>query len=458
MRINFQIANPPLFTKSRFDKSDRTLSYASNPLKPLQKDVFEKTVPSSNNISFEGTKCDTSDFEIKRIENVRCPVCEKITMNFDDIDEFVYLLCGKKGQELIDAFDTYGKESYWKPDSKTPDRSIYRPQKQEIIDEIKKTAKEYPDLGLEEIVQLRVASSLPSLVEKQIKVIDELIEYANKNITEPDEFKRVNGTAQSYKKALEQNGKFKRKNFINAFGDVSSDKKIQEDINSITKKMPTSDESIDAFFVKYSKRDEKETLKRLVRQNIPTADHLICHSPDYGGGKDEIENYLCECAECNETRATTPFDEWSQSIPDFKEKLERHLNEIQKEIYKGNLSPVYDSYPLILKKTVSELSDSKIVLKLPHVNKSKLEDLIASREEELNKVLTDIQDKLEYRRSLQRQYERARQNSNYNAKSLKYKLDKVNREVDELYDKKRELKAALQYDRRVKEKIFCESF
>lgn len=354
--------------------------------KGLKTDVFKR----SSSVSFKGIPCSTKAFEIREVENMRCPICENIMLNDDQIDKFAGLVQNKKGEGLAEALDKYGLESYWTGEES--DKTIYRDKRQEIVDIIKEIALENPNFELSDIVKLRALECAKKLSQKETDVLIELEEFVSKNVKDKNEKANLNYLIAEGIDFASRVGTdaFKRKKFIYSIQDTVKNHAVQEEINKIAQKLPTSTDDTDAFFVKYSKeqRGNFEIASSLVSGAIPTAEHLVCQS-DKGG--DFIENYLCDCAECNSTRMSTPFNEWIKQFPNLEENLQKHLDEVQGYIDEGRFSHKYDFYPQEVAKTISRISDGKINLKTLDKEDERFKKILSKRAGQENDLKAQIE-------------------------------------------------------------------
>lgn len=393
MRIGFQTLNLLNINRLKpFSGSNSAINYQG-----LKQDVFEKS--AQPNLSFQGIPCPTKSFEIADVKNLTCPVCQKVMFSDEDTHKFAALVCDKKGEKLIEALDTYGKESFWTGRKASEGKMIYSSQKQQIVNDIKELAKVNPDYDLATLVSLKGLICFQALSQKELEVLDELLDYVKSNVKEPSEKEKlIDIITLGYSQACKtgDNG-FKRKKFLYAIKDSVSNYNVQNEIDKIAQKLPSSFDDTDAFFVKYSKesRGNKEIARSLVSGNIATAEHLVCQSD---GGGDFLENYICDCAECNSNRMSTPFDVWIKDMPDIEENLQKYLDTVQKLINRNKLSSKYDFYPQGVSKTLFKLSKGSINLKTLDSSDPSFQKMIEKRKEVQNykeKYISDYQDEIQ---------------------------------------------------------------
>ena len=301
---------------------------------------------------------------------------------------FVAEIHGKKGYELADTLEQYENETIVMQDkTKSKNKTLFRAQRQQIVAILKDLAIKNPSMTLAQLVQLQARQSLKMLIQEQMAVVEEL-ELFMQNYLNDEELLKGKIITEEYKNQI--NGKsdvqFKRKNFIHALSNVSSDPKKQNTIDSIISKLPTSDTGVDSFFVKYSQagRTSREIATRLISQSKPTAEHLV---PKSKGGKNNTANYICDCATCNSTRGTTSFSQWLQEKPEMAQNLQEYLEHVQQALDSGELPPEYDGYIEEIIQTLEKLSNGKLSLKMPEtVTDEKQKAQILKRKATLDEI------------------------------------------------------------------------
>ena len=206
MKINFPIIQLiQLNNKINFNNQIR--------LKQSAFDSFER-------VSFSGNPDDTvptHSFEIKNIANLRCPVCGLIMLTDNQIDEFVNDIKDKKGYELASAFEKYEDDSCFTKVKQDKPKSIFREQKQKIVNIIKKLAIEHPEKSLSELVDFEAQRRLDILIKEQFVVVKKLEAYTAKANLTNAERNCVRVKLSEYKKEINGMGKrrFSRKrNYI----------------------------------------------------------------------------------------------------------------------------------------------------------------------------------------------------------------------------------------------------
>lgn len=355
----------------------------------LASDVFQK-----QNISFE-RHCPPTDFKVKTVANMRCPVCGLTMMTSNQINAFVNEISPLKGQELADALEKYEDESvFLRSEIRNRHRSVYRPQKQKIVNIYKKLAVENPELDLYELTKLQANRSIHDLIEKQLAIIDKIENYVVCNIRTSKNEPILHYLKATRKKIKGKDGEetFLRKPFLADILKLIKHPKHKAQIQKIAPQMPTSDTDIDSFFVKYShdNNDSRIIARKLVEQSYPTTEHLM---PKSKGGDDATENYIVDCGNCNSSRGNLDFFEWQKNIPGFQRRLQGYMVHVKELCDNGRLNEEYYEYLIEVQKTISDLSRKSIQLKVPLSEKERSQVLSNSyKEEQIAKLKKIIQD------------------------------------------------------------------
>lgn len=410
MKINFQTLN--VFSKYNVKKvnNNNNFNFVSlNMSNPIKADTFERQTPPSLLVAFEGNnkpqvnkngeQREITDFAVKNIHNIECPVCEKITMDYKDIDEYVANVADKKGQELVDAIDKYGDEYYWTADPTSKGKTVYRENVEAILEVIKKLAVENPDANLKGLVTIASKDTMPELIGKQLNVLSEINAYAMVNIKKAERENIFKLTDRHRNLILDRvpDRNFKRKTFIKELSNVqvaNLDKK--REMLEIAKKLPASTNDGSSFFAKYAKdsnRNCKEIAGRFVMENRPTGEHIDCFS---NGGASDKNNYFMDCAYCNSKRGDTPFNIWAKTIPNFQENLQKYLEVVQQNVDNHTLPRDYKNYAKNIIGVINSQSGGKIKLIDPYESrKLKNEEFAARAQQKLDAKKEEIKQLLE---------------------------------------------------------------
>ena len=432
-KINLINKNYFSYSKQRIEQTQNNEiknSYVSNPF-ALNKDTLE--------LSFTSQHCSEKNFEIKNIPNLRCPACGLIMLTEAQINTFANEVSDKKGEDLVSVLEKYenentitGKESKDKTGC-----GIYRPIKKQVVDVIKKLALEHPESNLSDLVRLQASKCIKELIVSQMLVVKEVEEYIKTNVENLDERQELLEKLDKYVEQIKgvSNETFARKKFIYNIKRSTSNIDNRNDIEAIASKMPTSETDVNSFFVKYANKAEnsRDIAKKLVDQGIPTAEHM---KPKSKGGKDRISNYICDCADCNSRRGNVDFDEWVRQTPEFEERLQEYVNDVQDLIDFDLLSPKYDDYAQVIINTIAELTEGEVVLEIPDTtNPSKIQNLMKKRKKEIEIMQIQHRELVDQRDSLSKEIAGVEAYKNFkfydDYREIKEEIENIKKEIED---------------------------
>ena len=425
MQVNFNIFNNIWHTKQAQNKQQKN-TVATNPFAQTKTDSF---------ISFKGDYCSPKNFLVKKLPNLHCPACGQIMMSDKQIEKFVNYVGAKKGQELIEALEKYEDESTitGKPSKDKSGFGVYRPFKKDIVDVYKRLAYENPNDDLLTLTKNQAKICIENLIAQQMLVIEELRAYIIYNFENEDERKALLKKIDDFEKQIkgEVSETFARKKFIAAIKNATNSAHALE-IDKIVSQMPSSENDINSFFVKYSRaKSSKEIASKFVQQTAPTTEHL---KPQSMGGSDSLSNYICDCEDCNNKRGTTPFYDWIQTLPDFEERLQEYVNEVRLAIDNKKLGngDEYDTYIESIIETLEEMSEGEIILDVPEVkNPEKKAQVIKRRARQISQLKTQNEQIKEMARQFNDEISRLKQQEDFYAIYEYFEAQKELESVDE---------------------------
>ena len=115
--------------------------------------------------------------------------------------------------------------------------------------------------------------------------------------------------------------KFKRKTFIKDIEEflmTVDDKSLQHRIIKEANRMPTSEDSVSAFIMKYKDRSPEEIGQRLIIFSSATLEHITPVSKDG-------EVTIWECQQCNNKRSNDAIIHQIQENPSMIDNLKSHI-------------------------------------------------------------------------------------------------------------------------------------
>lgn len=413
-----------------------------NPFAQNQRDSVE--------ISFRAKYCATQDFQIKNIPNLYCPACGLVMLTDEQVGAFVKDVGNKKGEELVATLEKYEDDSVitGKESRDKTGYGIYRPYKKDVVDLYKELALENPDEDLLGLTKIHAKRCIDKLIDEQMIVIEKLRKYVDINYRD-DAKDALHEKIDEYVKQIkgESDETFARKKFIVAMRNSVNSIKEKNEIDIITNQMPTSENDINSFFVKYARKAQsaREIASKFVEQSKPTAEHL---RPRNAGGKNNLANYICDCADCNSRRGHTPFTEWLQTLPGFEQRLQQYIDDVRVAIDNGGLlDPEYDTYIESVVETIAEISEGEVILEIPEVlNPEKNEAAMQRRKKEIDKLKTQNSRLIKTKEAIEAEIKELKKYPNFDDvdehREINESIDAINLEIDSLNSRSSELERA----------------
>ena len=202
-----------------------------------------------------------------------------------------------------------------------PYEDLMKPIEYNITQILKPLAQKYPGIDLQELMVLLSFEYENNLVATQLTLLNELKAIIPElEASEQKEMQSVLGTAKEFilkKRAA----KFKRKTFlkdIEEFLATVQDKELRNRIAKEANRMPTSEDSVSAFIMKYKDRTPEEIGQRLIIFSSATLEHITPVS--YDG-----EVTIWECQQCNNKRANDAIIHQIQENPNMIDNLKSHI-------------------------------------------------------------------------------------------------------------------------------------
>ncbi len=357
MKINFPLAGFYRYQKSQYK--------TNNQEKTSQ---YQNYNNFSSNIAFRADyQCSTNSFGIKTLKNMHCPVCDKLMLTQNQVNDFINNASSATGDDLIRILEEFENEKNL-IGKKGKTKSIYRKNEQEIVNIIKDLAKKYPNKNLADLVKIESIQHLRPLIQKYDKITGEASHFVRMNIDceEKRDFilDRIHQESKRLKRAAKGNEKCAKPSTYR-ISSLIPNRKLRLDFYEILSKLPNSINDCDCFFVKYSKpanNDSKQIAQALVNGHIPTAEHI---NPYGAGGGNTLKNYICDCVYCNNERDFMPFDIWCKTVPNFESNLNNYLINVQNAVEQGKLDKKYSEYIDEVIGQIRKLSYGKLKLQNP---------------------------------------------------------------------------------------------
>lgn len=309
-------------------------------------------------ISFGGHNCSTSNFAIKRIEDVPCCCCGDLMLRKKDMYKHEQKLLANNGDELAKTIKE--EEKYY--------RTAERTAAFMIADAVKGTNKTFAD-GVAE-----TQNNFPERFNKYCRGV--LGETYVKSVEKAGYDAPISKFIQTTIKGIEDGDDFKRVEFTAKLQGLKGSLSAEEygEIEDTAMNLPEDRSAVMAIYKKYGQNPEKFA-HRLYSTAMTTAEHVHPHSL---GGANNTANYLAECAACNNPRGNMSYAEWLKVHPEYPRMVQKHIEHVEGLIVDGKLPDNYDIYPTDIKKTLSKESDG--VMELTVLSADKLRELREAKE------------------------------------------------------------------------------
>jgi len=240
-----------------------------------------------------------------------------------------------------------------------------QPVEHRVFDHISYYLDSNPDASLSDCLSSRYEDCLTKLKLEEFRVIDNVDRQSTMLSTQTQLALRAE-TTNCRTLILDSNEEvfFKRKSFLVALENIKGknpyEERVLADIRNLALFLPTSGSSENAFIVKYSRREEREVLIRIMMGSVATIEHVLPHST---GGKDTLSNFLLVSNNGNKYRENIPLTVYIDRNPAIPELCQIHIEEIISSIHKGAMKG-NECYPYQIKKTLFEESEGRILLDL----------------------------------------------------------------------------------------------
>lgn len=198
---------------------------------------------------------------------------------------------------------------------------------QVMYKQLKFLSKKFPEKNIQELLQTQFKKAEVNLIVEQREILDEL-NFVSWQLPEKKgmELRKLIGKTFEtiFKREPNPKKRFKRKKVIedfDAFTNTLCDQKLKKKIGKAIRELPTSDNSINAFVVKYASRAPEEIAMKLHREDFATLEHII---PDSKGGR----LVIWECSEDNAERGNSFILEQLQKHPEMPTNLQKHIDRL----------------------------------------------------------------------------------------------------------------------------------
>ena len=227
-----------------------------------------------------------------------------------------------------------------------------------------------PDDNLQNCLQMIKMNCLTRLKLEEMEVLDD-VDRLTKRLS-PNSALKIRAKTTKCRQIIissSTHDTFKRKTFLSSLEEIIPKENEREILNNIRNKalfLPTSESSRNAFVVKYSKRSQTEIIRRIFIASTGSIEHV---TPASNGGLNTIGNFLLTSASGNRYRENMPLVEYIKRHPKIPQYMQMYIDDIIREIHKGNLQG-NETYPYKIKKKLFEESEGHIMISLSSYNYS----------------------------------------------------------------------------------------
>ena len=134
--------------------------------------------------------------------------------------------------------------------------------------------------------------------------------------------------------------------------------------------LPQTGNTAQKMFQKLGGRQDAGVFNTLLFESGQTIEHVHPHSR---GGKNDTDNYLAECGECNHKRGNVSYMTWLKIHPEYPVNVQKHIEWFQQQQVEGKFGKEYDDYGVKIKQTLSKESNGVMELKV--LDKAKIIEL-----------------------------------------------------------------------------------
>ena len=303
-------------------------------------------------VSF-GFNCNTGDFVTKEFEDVPCCCCGGKMML--DSEPMAQHLATHKGKELAQEIREH--RDYFRNDQGTIAMMIA-------------TEAEKSGCSASKAVKNIKPNFMPKLKEYCQGVLASTDEIAKERLGEQNPVSEIIANEQ---KNIAK-GKIDRVQFTEKLVGLHKKGQIDEEswdkiINSAMQ-LPQTGNTAQKMFQKLGGRQDAGVFNTLLFESGQTIEHVHPHSR---GGKNDTDNYLAECGECNHKRGNVSYMTWLKIHPEYPVNVQKHIEWFQQQQVEGKFGKEYDDYGVKIKQTLSKESNGVMELKV--LDKAKIIEL-----------------------------------------------------------------------------------
>ena len=334
-------------------------------------------------VSF-GFNCSTGKFVTKQIADVPCCCCGGRMILQKDLNKVASSFARNKGEKLADKINQ--------------DKDYFRSNQGTIAGMIAIQAAKNPKLDAKGAIQEIGKDFQGNLKDYCQGVLDKTNEIAKANMGEDNAVSKL--IAREKEKVAQ--GKIDRIAFTEKLSGMQERGEIDpvsyDMVINSAMELPQNTEKAMKHFNKVACKDNTGIFNELLKESTQTIEHVHPHSL---GGKNDTDNYLAECGECNHPRGNMSYLKWLEVHPEYPVNAQKHIEWFQQQIVDGKIDNKYDDYGTKIKATLSKESDGRMELKV--LDKQKIQEL---RNRARHGEIVDVSKEIE-KQEKEKEYEKA---------------------------------------------------
>lgn len=304
-------------------------------------------------VSFSGFPVSTGGFITKKIDDVPCSCCGGRMVRNPEMDKKAREFAGINGEKLAAKIEE--------------DKDFFRTPQRVVMMLAAEEAKTHPgyDLtraknacgkGLKEKTQAYCINSL--------KKADEVVKAA---------YGEDNATSKLLNKEIEKlnKGNIGRlaltEELVKQQSSLSPE--IYETVLDAAMNIPVDFSEVKRAYGE-ANGSAQSIARALLKPSMQTIEHI---HPKSLGGPNATQNFVAECADCNNPRGNMSYSQWLKIHPEFPLKAQDHIEWFQQQVVNGKIDSRYDDYGVDVKQTLSK--ESKGIIELKVLNPEKIQEL-----------------------------------------------------------------------------------
>lgn len=256
----------------------------------------------------------------------------------------------------------------------------FLPTEKSLFAVFKDSSSLNPDDSLQNCLQMIRENCLTKLKLEEFEVLDD-VDMLSRKLSTQTALKLRAKTTKCRQIIISDSKRdtFKRKTFLDSLEEIVPNQNEREIFNDIKNKalfLPTSESSINAFVVKYSKRKQTEIVRRLFIASTGSIEHI---TPASLGGMNTIGNFILTSASGNRYRENMRLVEYIKRFPKIPKYMQMYTDDIINEIHNGGLKG-NETYPYKIKEKLMKESEGRIMISLSNYKYTKEEAALAAEE------------------------------------------------------------------------------